>query len=250
MAGTATAQAAQPGTELYGDDGGAPAPPMDQRGEVAKSGMDRFLGKLPNVLSSKPVIIFGIILFCYLFLYAGIASLLGHAGAVSANTQLILGNYTNVSSSVGAGIAAGAGLTLLKRQNRTHKLTVAAHDAALEAKALAEETHRILHRAFPEHAAAEHSGYAAGGAGTGGSAAGGAAAGAGLVEGPAAGGTASGPAGSSPASTTPATGGPAGSGPATGGAAGSGPAGSGSAADEAPAGGAPSQEPRLPQEPQ
>jgi hypothetical protein len=154
MAGTATSQAAQPRTDLFADDAGPPAPPMDQRGEVAKSGMDRFLGKLPNVLSSKPVIIFGIILFCYLFLYAGIASLLGHAGAVSANTQLILGNYTNVSSSVGAGIAAGAGLTLLKRQNRTHKLTVAAHDAALEAKALALETHRILHRAFPEHAEA------------------------------------------------------------------------------------------------
>jgi hypothetical protein len=172
MAGTATSPAAQPGTDLYADNGGPPAPPMDQRGEVAKSGLDRFLGKLPNVLSSKPVIIFGIILFCYLFLYAGIASLLGHAGAVSANTQLILGNYTNVSSSVGAGIAAGAGLTLLKRQNRTHRLTVAAHDAALEAKALAEETHRILHRAFPEHAAAlgQHAGLAAaaGGAGDGG----------------------------------------------------------------------------------
>jgi len=174
MAGIVTSQAAQPGTDLYADGGGPPAPPMDQRGEVAKSGMDRFLGKLPNVLSSKPVIIFGIILFCYLFLYAGIASLLGHAGAVSANTQLILGNYTNVSSSVGAGIAAGAGLTLLKRQNRTHRLTVAAHDAALEAKSLAEETHRILHMAFPEHAAAlgQHpGGQAAAGLAAGGSAA-------------------------------------------------------------------------------
>jgi hypothetical protein len=175
MAGTVTPQAARPGTELHTDSGGPPAPPMDQRGEVAKSGLDRFLGKLPNVLSSKPVIIFGIILFCYLFVFAGIASLLGHAGAVSANTQLILGNYTNVSSSVGAGIAAGAGLTLLKRQNRAHRLTVAAHDAALEAKALAEETHRILHRAFPEHAAAlgQHPGRVAGGPGAGGEVAGG-----------------------------------------------------------------------------
>jgi hypothetical protein len=176
MAGTGPPQAAQPGTGLYADGGGPPAPSMDQRGEIAKSGMDRFLGKLPSVLSSKPVIIFGIVLFCYLFLYAGIASLLGHAGAVSANTQLILGNYTNVSSSVGAGIAAGAGLTLLKRQSRTHRLTVAAHDAALEAKALAEETHRILHMAFPEHAAAlgQHPGLAAAGdPGDGGSATGG-----------------------------------------------------------------------------
>jgi hypothetical protein len=174
MPGTATAQ---PGTELYADDGGPPAPPMNQRGEVAKSRMDSLLGKLPNLLSSKPVIIFGIILFCYLFLYAGIASLLGHSGAVSANTQLILGNYTNVSSSVGAGIAAGAGLTLLKRQSRAHRVAMAAHDAALEARTLAEETHRILHLAFPEHAAAlgQHPGggsAARGGAGPAGGGAG------------------------------------------------------------------------------
>jgi hypothetical protein len=183
MAGIATPQAAQAGDNLYADDGSPPIPPMDQRGDVAKSGMDRLLGKLPNVLSSKPVIIFGIILFCYLFLYAGISSLLGHAGAVSANTQLILGNYTNVSSSVGAGIAAGAGLTLLKRQNRTHRLTVAAHDAALEAKTLAEETHRIVRRAFPDHAAAlgQYPGRVAGSRGPGsGPAAGGSAAGGGV----------------------------------------------------------------------
>ncbi|MDQ2876205.1 MAG: hypothetical protein M3Y33_15995, partial [Actinomycetota bacterium] len=139
MAGTVTPPTSPvpSGTDLHAGNGGPAGPPMDQRGELAKSRMDKVLGKLPNLLSSKPVIIFGIILFCYLFLYAGIASLLGHAGAVSANTQLILGNYTNVSSSVGAGIAAGAGLTLLKRQNKAHRLTAAAHDAALEAKSLA-----------------------------------------------------------------------------------------------------------------
>jgi hypothetical protein len=38
-------------------------------------------------------------------------TLLGHPAAVSATTQLILGNYTNASSSAGAGIAAGASLT-------------------------------------------------------------------------------------------------------------------------------------------
>ena len=135
-------------------DNGGREPVMDQHGDVAKSKMDKVLGRLPSLLSSKPVIIFGIILFFYLFVFAGIASLLGHSDAVTANTQLILGNYTNVSSSVGAGIAAGAGLTLLKRQNRAHRLAVAAHDAAIEAKSLAEETHRILHLAFPDHAAA------------------------------------------------------------------------------------------------
>jgi len=149
---TTTTPQAETTADPFGN--GGPDPLMDQHGDVAKSGMDKVLGRLPGVLSSKPVIIFGIILFLYLFVFAGIASLLGHAGAVSTNTQLILGNYTNVSSSVGAGIAAGAGLTLLKRQNKAHRLAMAAHDAAIEAKGLAEETHRILHLAFPEHAAA------------------------------------------------------------------------------------------------
>jgi hypothetical protein len=126
----------------------------DQHGEAARTRMDKVLGRLPNLLSSKPVIMFGILLFFYLFIFAGIASLLGHSGLVSANTQLILGNYTNVSSSVGAGIAAGASLTLVKRQRRAHKVMVAAHEAALEARAFAVETHRLLHTAMPEHAAA------------------------------------------------------------------------------------------------
>jgi hypothetical protein len=151
MASTTT-PLAETTADAFGN--GGPDPLMDQHGDVAKSKMDKVLGRLPSLLSSKPVIIFGIILFFYLFVFAGIASLLGHSDAVTANTQLILGNYTNVSSSVGAGIAAGAGLTLLKRQNRAHRLAVAAHDAAIEAKGLAEETHRILHLAFPDHAAA------------------------------------------------------------------------------------------------
>jgi hypothetical protein len=126
----------------------------DQHGEAAKSRVDQILGRLPSILSSKPVILFGIFLFFYLFIFAGIASLLGHSGLVSANTQLILGNYTNVSSSVGAGIAAGASLTLVKRQRRAHKVAMAAHEAAMEARAFAVETHRLLHTAMPEHAAA------------------------------------------------------------------------------------------------
>ena len=151
MASTTT-PLAETTADAFGN--GGPDPLMDQHGDVAKSKMDKVLGRLPSLLSSKPVIIFGIILFFYLFVFAGIASLLGHSDAVTANTQLILGNYTNVSSSVGAGIAAGAGLTLLKRQNKAHRLAVAAHDAAIEAKGLAEETHRLLHLAFPDHAAA------------------------------------------------------------------------------------------------
>jgi hypothetical protein len=153
MVSTSTSPAALRAADQFGleaDD----AMQSDQHGEAAKSRLDKILGRLPNVLSSKPVILFGILLFLYLFVFAGLASLLGHSGLVSANTQLILGNYTNVSSSVGAGIAAGASLTLVKRQRRAHKVAVAAHEAAMEARAFAIETHRLLHTAMPEHAAA------------------------------------------------------------------------------------------------
>lgn len=126
---------------------------VDQRGDAAESTFARLLGRLPNVLSSRPVILFGIFLFFYLFVFAGIATLLGHPNAVSTNVQLILGNYTNVSSSVGAGIAAGASLTLVKRQRHAHRLAQAAHEAAMEARQFAQETHKLLHQLHPEAAA-------------------------------------------------------------------------------------------------
>jgi hypothetical protein len=220
MASTTT-PLAETTADAFGN--GGPDPLMDQHGDVAKSKMDKVLGRLPSLLSSKPVIIFGIILFFYLFVFAGIASLLGHSDAVTANTQLILGNYTNVSSSVGAGIAAGAGLTLLKRQNKAHRLALAAHDAAIEAKGLAEDTHRLLHLAFPDHAAAlgQQPGRVtqphhtpAGPSGAGGAPGAGAS--------PAAGAATSGPGGSAPAGPAPGTAaGPApdtAAGPASGGA--------------------------------
>jgi hypothetical protein len=127
---------------------------VDLDGEPTRSPLARALGRLPYLLSSRPIILFGIVLFFYLFVFAGIATLLGHPDAVSANTQLILGNYTNVTSSVGAGIAAGASLTLLKRRRRDHRVARAALSAAHEARSFAQETHRLVHSLHPEHAAA------------------------------------------------------------------------------------------------
>ena len=97
--------------------------PVDLSGEPTQSRLARALGRLPYLLSSPPIILFGILLFFYLFVFAGLATLFGHPGAVSTNTQLIFGNYTNVTSSVGAGIAAGASLTLLKRQRHAHRVS-------------------------------------------------------------------------------------------------------------------------------
>lgn len=126
---------------------------LDLKGDTADSLVSRLLGRLPYLLSSRPVILFGIALFFYLFVYAGLATLLGHPDAVSANTQLILGNYTNVSSSVGAGIAAGASLTLLRHRRHTRNVSRAALDAARDARNFAQETHRLMHTVHSEQAA-------------------------------------------------------------------------------------------------
>ncbi len=127
--------------------------PVDLNGEPTQSRLSSALGRLPYLLSSRIVIVFGILLFFYLFVFAGLATLFGHPDAVSTNTQLIFGNYTNVTSSVGAGIAAGASLTLLKHHRRAHRLSQAALDTAQEARNLAQETHRLLHSLYPEQAA-------------------------------------------------------------------------------------------------
>ncbi len=131
----------------------ADSEPVDLDGEPTQSRVARALGRLPYLLSSRIVILFGILLFFYLFIFAGLATLLGHPDAVSTNTQLIFGNYTNVTSSVGAGIAAGASLTLLKHHRRAHRISQAALDAAQEARDFAQETHRLLHSLHPQPAA-------------------------------------------------------------------------------------------------
>ena len=139
--------------DALGPDGGDDSEPVDLNGQPTQSRLARALGRLPYLLSSRAVIIFGIVLFFYLFVFAGLATLFGHPDAVSANTQLIFGNYTNVTSSVGAGIAAGASLTLLARHRREHRVTQAALSAAHEARSFAQETHRLLHSIYPEQAA-------------------------------------------------------------------------------------------------
>jgi hypothetical protein len=132
----------------------AESDPVDLDGEPTQSRLARALGRLPYLLSSRAVILLGIVLFFYLFVFAGLATLFGHPDAVSTNTQLIFGNYTNVTSSVGAGIAAGASLTLLSHHRRAHRVARAALGAAHEARSFAQETHRLMHSLHPEQAAA------------------------------------------------------------------------------------------------
>jgi hypothetical protein len=95
------------------------------------SGLDRVLQTIPRALSSKAHILLLVCLGVYLI----VLPLLGVT--VSAQAELIGGNYTNVTSDVGACIAAGGTLHLVRQGRRRHRLET-------ERLRLAQETHRLL----------------------------------------------------------------------------------------------------------
>ena len=104
-----------------------------------ESRFDHILGYVPRVLSSKAHVIFLIGLGIYLV----VLPLLGLA--VSARAELIGGNYTNVTSDVGACIAAGGTLHLIHQGRRRHRLEE-------ERLQLTRQMHRLLFRVHAEQA--------------------------------------------------------------------------------------------------
>jgi len=78
--------------------------------------LDRVLGCVPRFLSSHVHVIWLIGLGVYLIVLplAGVK--------VSASAELIGGNYTNVTSDIGACIAAGGTLTALKHARKSHRI--------------------------------------------------------------------------------------------------------------------------------
>lgn len=78
----------------------------------------RILGYVPRALASKPHIIFLAVLGVYLVLLP-----LAHVH-VSSFAELVGGNYTNVTSDLGACIAAGGTLHII-RSHREHRREIA-----------------------------------------------------------------------------------------------------------------------------
>ena len=68
---------------------------------------NKFLQAIPRILASKVSIFIFLFLFVYLVIF-GLIGLWVKWLAPSASAQLVLGNYTNVTSALGAAIAAGA----------------------------------------------------------------------------------------------------------------------------------------------
>jgi hypothetical protein len=124
----------------------------DLADEQPRSRIDRVLQWVPRVLASKP----HVLVLMGLGIYLIVLPLLGVR--VSANAELIGGNYTNVTSDIGACIAAGGTLHLVAQSRKRRKIEE-------ERLRLAQETHRLLHYVCGD--AARQLGHFVSGAGTG-----------------------------------------------------------------------------------
>lgn len=111
----------------------------DLAADKPRSRLDQILQWVPRVLSSKPHVMALMILGIYLIVLplAGVA--------VSAQAELIGGNYTNVTSDIGACIAAGGTLHLVNASRRRRKVDE-------ERLMLARQTHQLLHHVYAEAA--------------------------------------------------------------------------------------------------
>lgn len=112
----------------------------DLAADHPESGLDRALQWVPRILSSKPHIVALMLLGLYLI----VLPLIGVA--VSARSELIGGNYTNVTSDIGACIAAGGTLHLVNQGRKRQK-------ADAERLRLTQEIHALLHHVHADAAA-------------------------------------------------------------------------------------------------
>lgn len=111
----------------------------DLADEEPRSRIDSLLQWVPRLLSSKP----HVVLLMGLGIYLIVLPLVGVD--VSAKSELIGGNYTNVTSDIGACIAAGGTLHLVSQNRKRRRLD----EERLE---LARQTHRLLHAVYADKA--------------------------------------------------------------------------------------------------
>jgi hypothetical protein len=114
-------------------------PTDDLADDEPKSRIDRILQWVPRVLSSKP----HVIVLMGLGIYLIVLPIIGVR--VSSNAELIGGNYTNVTSDIGACIAAGGTLHLVAQSRKRRRVEE-------ERLRLAQETHRLLHYVYGDAA--------------------------------------------------------------------------------------------------
>jgi hypothetical protein len=106
----------------------------------AQNTLDRILQWIPRLLSSKP----HVVLLTLLGVYLVLLPIFGVT--VSAKSELIGGNYTNVTSDIGACIAAGGTLHLISQGRKRQRLDE-------ERMRLLREVHALLHHVHSSTAA-------------------------------------------------------------------------------------------------
>lgn len=99
--------------------------------------MNELLKKIPDILSSKVSIYIYLFLFFYLVVFPGVGVIIPTLNAFlpTGMVQLILGNYTNVLSALGASIAAGTSVQShekLKNYQQKHESLESKIDALHE----------------------------------------------------------------------------------------------------------------------
>ena len=107
--------------------------------DTPRSRIDRILQWVPRILSSKPhvIVLMGLGVYLIVLPIAGVR--------VGANAELIGGNYTNVTSDIGACIAAGGTLHLVGESRRRRRMEE-------ERLTLERQTHRLLHYVYDQAA--------------------------------------------------------------------------------------------------
>ena len=85
--------------------------------------INSWLSKIPALLSSNTSIFIYLFLFSYLVVFPIICSVIPFFKHYmpSDMQQLILGNYTNVLSALGASIAAGSGVAVNHKMKESHQ---------------------------------------------------------------------------------------------------------------------------------
>ena len=85
--------------------------------------MKKLLDRLPGILASRASIVLYLFLFFYLVVYALLCLVIAplRPYAPSNDVQLVMGNYTNVLSALGASIAAGAGVASHVHVKKLHE---------------------------------------------------------------------------------------------------------------------------------
>jgi len=149
MSDTTPGPGAGAGTAGTAATAGTARPTQPQEGD--QSWLGRALAAVPAVLSSKVHILWLFVLLLWIVILA-----VPFPGIASARIELILGNYTNVTSALGACIAAGGTMALAHHAKRESKLAEERHQ-------MTQEVHQLLRLAHPEHAATLDSARAASG---------------------------------------------------------------------------------------